>query len=84
MEQESRCFGTVSEKGKHSTENHIWPTAASNEMFASLGNPIKTAFGLGKKGQKDVRQKQKGAGTVLALSSPFANRETFGKVVRDA
>ena len=84
MIQKSSCFVSVSETLEHSTENHIWPTAASNEMFASLGNPIKTVFGLGKKGQKDVRQKQKGAGTVLALSSPFANRETFGKVVRDA
>ena len=62
----------------------IWPTAASNEMFASWEIPIKTAGGNVTKGQKHVHQKQHRTGTVLALSSPFVNRETWGKVVTES
>ena len=49
---------------------------ASNEMFAPWGNSAKTAAAMERKGPKHVRQKQHRTGTVLALSSPFVNRET--------
>ena len=51
--------------------NTIRPTAASNEMFASQVNPIKTAVGIGTKRQIPVLQKLHLTGTVLALSSPL-------------
>ena len=37
-----------------------------------------------RKGPKHVCQKQHRTGTVLALSSPFVNRKTWGKVVTEA
>ena len=37
---------------EHSTEKQNWPEAASNAMFASWVNPIKTAGGNGTKKQK--------------------------------
>ena len=45
-------------------------------MLAPWGNPVKTAGGNERKGPKHVLQKQQLKGTVLALSSPFVNRET--------
>ena len=47
MEQKSRCFVTVSEtrSAQHGEENLDKP--ASNAMFASGVNPIKTAGGNG-------------------------------------
>ena len=62
----------------------IWPKPASNEMFAPLGNPVKLLAKIERKGPKHVRQKQHRTGTVLALSSPFVNWETRGKVVMEA
>ena len=54
----------------------IRPKPAFNEIFAPWGNPVKTAGGNGTETPKHVRQKQHRTGTVLALSSPFVNRET--------
>ena len=48
-------------------------------MFASWGNPIKTAGGNGTKMPKEVSPKQHHAGTVLGQSTLFVNRENEGK-----
>ena len=75
-EQESKGFGTVSETRRTQPEKHNSAKTRFQGNVCSQGNPVKTEAGNGTKGPKHVRQKQHRTGTILALSSPFVNRET--------
>ena len=54
----------------------IRPKPVSLEMFVPGEILSKLLAAMERKGPKHVRQKQHPTGTVLALSSPFVNRET--------
>ena len=61
----------------------------NGDLDSTLGvwtgkDPITPAVAMERKGEWGVRQKQHRALPVLALSSPFVNRETCGKVVTES
>ena len=77
VEQESMCFGTVSETRR---TQHLERQFGQNPLPKKCLLPreflSKLLAAKERKGPKHVRQKQHRTGTVLALSSPFVNKET--------
>ena len=69
---------------EHSTEKDNSAKTRFQRNVCSQGNPVKLLAAMERKGPKHVRQKQHRTGTVLALSSPFVNRDTCGKVVAES
>ena len=75
VEQESRCFGTVSETRRTQHRERQFTKTRFQRNVCSLGKYVKLLAEKERKGPTYVRQKQHRTGTVLALSSPFVNRE---------
>ena len=63
--------------------NTIRPTALQTKCLLPGEILSKLLEAMERKAPEHIRQKQHRTGTVLALSSPFVNRET-GKVVTEA
>ena len=77
VEQESWCFGTVSETRRtQHRERQFGQNPLPTKCLLPGEIVSKLLSATERKRPKHVRQKQLRTGTVLALSSPFVNRET--------